>query len=124
VMQVTLEFLRSHPDHIFVFGDNLLHRGCKGAAIFRYEPNALGFVTKKYPDYAHDSYYRPSEYRSFFSRMLNKLEVRIKATPEKTYLITALGSGLANRYHIWEEVVQPGLEVLRKYPNVIFLWEA
>jgi hypothetical protein len=122
-MKITFDYLKSHPNHNFVFGDNLIHRGYKGAAIFRDFPNALGFSTKKYPDYEADSYYRPSEYKPFFSRMLKKFEERIKSTPEKTYLITALGSGLANRYHIWEEVVQPGLEILRKYPNVIFLWE-
>jgi hypothetical protein len=47
---IAREYLRSHPDHVFVFGDNLLGRGLGGAAALRREPNTFGFITKKRPD--------------------------------------------------------------------------
>jgi hypothetical protein len=122
-MQITAEYLRKHPKCIFVFGDNTLRRGKKGAAILRDEINAYGFITKKYPNYNPESYYYPKEYTKVFAEELFHLENMIVNLPEITFLISQLGSGLANRYHIWEEIVQPGLEVLRKYPNVKFLWE-
>lgn len=122
-MQVTLDFLRSHPDHIFVFGDNLKRHGCKGAALFRHEPNAYGFITKKYPGYGDDCYYRPGEYLNVFYAEFHKLEKKIVEHPEISFLITPLGSGLANKHHIWERVVLPGLLPLKKYKNVIFTWE-
>jgi len=47
---MTKEYLRAHPEVIFVFGDNLIHRGKGGAAKLRDEPNTYGFITKKYPN--------------------------------------------------------------------------
>lgn len=122
-MQITLEYLRKHLDHIFVYGDNKLHKGCLGAAMFRKEPNSYGFVTKKYPRMDNKAFYRPYEYKSVFEKEINYLIHYIELYPEKTFLITPLGSGLANKYKIWEQVIKPGLEVLRKYKNVIFTWE-
>jgi hypothetical protein len=122
-MRVTREYLRKNPNHIFVFGDNLLRRGKGGAAVLRDEPNTYGFVTKKAPNNKDESFYKPEEYMDEFLWELNMLERCIRSCPKNIWLITPLGSGLANRYRIWEEIIQPGLEVLRKYKNVIFLWE-
>ena len=52
--EITEEFytpglLRSMPEKIFVFGDNLLQRGTKGQAAIRGEPNAVGVPTKRAP---------------------------------------------------------------------------
>jgi hypothetical protein len=41
----------------------------------------------------------------------------------KTYLISQLGSGLANKYGIWEGVIKNGIAFLKDISNVIFLWE-
>ena len=122
-MKVGLKYLRENPDHIFVFGDNTLRRGKKGAAMMRDEPNAYGFITKKYPSYANDAYYKPSEYKQVFEKELNKLQYMIELHPESTFLISQLGSGLANKYGIWGKVISKGLESLRKYNNVKFLFE-
>lgn len=46
---ITRDYLRKNIDHIFVYGDNTLHKGNKGAAILSNEPNTHGFVTKKFP---------------------------------------------------------------------------
>lgn len=121
-MIVTREYLRSHPTHIFVFGDNLKRKGKKGAAELRDEPNTYGFVTKRAPNNLDQSFYRPENYRLLFEFELKLLEMAIEKG-EYTFLISQLGAGLANKYNIWEKVIKPRLESLRKYPNVVFLWE-
>lgn len=123
VMEISLQYLRDNPNHIFVFGDNTQRRGCKGAAFFRYEPNSYGFITKKYPSFASHAYYRPDEYRPVFEEEMRKLIQLIEDNPGKTYLITKLGSSLANRFRIWEEVIESGIEILGQYKNVVFLWK-
>lgn len=119
---ITREYLRENPDHIFIFGDNILGKGHGGAAALRDEPNTLGFTTKKAPNNEDRSFYRPGEYRQIFEQEIEAIISWIKSCPEKTFLISKIGSGLANRYKIWEKIIEPGLEVLRKYPNVKFLF--
>jgi hypothetical protein len=121
---VTKEFLDSHQDVVFVFGDNLIHKGYGGAAILRDHPRAYGFITKKYPSNESDSFYGVTEYRDVFERELNYLENDIKKEKNKTFYISQLGGGLANRYRIWETVIKDGLEkALSRYENVVFLWD-
>ncbi len=120
---ISKKYLRDNPDHIFVFGDNKIRRGKKGAAFLRDEPNSYGFITKKIPSYKFDSYYKPKEYKVVFKREILYLKLEIESNPSQTFLITELGSGLANKYKIWEKVIKPGLEELRRYSNVVFLWE-
>jgi hypothetical protein len=121
---VTKDFLDFHEDIIFVFGDNLIHKGYGGAAILRDHPRAYGFITKKYPSNDLDSFYGVTEYREVFERELMYLENDIKKEKNKTFYISQLGGGLANRYHIWESIIKKGLEkALSRYENVIFLWD-
>lgn len=121
---VTKEFLDKNEDAIFVFGDNLMHMGYGGAAILRDHPRAHGFITKKYPDNDMDSFYNVSEYPEVFQRELQYLENDIKKYQNKTFYISQLGGGLANRYHIWELIIKKGLEkTFSAYPNVVFLWD-
>ena len=120
---LSTQYLRDNPEHIFVFGDNKLGRGKKGAAIHRDEPNSYGFITKKRPSYANDAYYKPREYKDVFDKELTKLMQYIENCPHLTFLISRLGSGLANKYKIWEKVIEEGLLPLKKYPNVKFLFE-
>lgn len=120
---VSLHFLRENPDHIFVFGDNTLRRGKKGAAMLRDEPNSYGFVTKKRPSYDPSAYYKPREYRGVFRTEMEKLERDIKLCPHLTFMISKLGAGLANKYGIYEKVIRDGLRTLEKYDNVVFLFD-
>ena len=116
---ITAGYLRANPNLIFVFGDNLIRRGKGGAAKLRDEPNTYGFITKKYPNNMDGSFYRPEEYRIIFARELIKLTREIVDHPNNIYLITKLGAGLANRYHIYEHVIRPGLACFESFPNVI-----
>lgn len=120
---ISTKYLRENPDHIFIFGDNKKGKGKKGAARHRDEPNSMGFITKKYPSYNNDAYYKPREYKVVFDNELSKLMDIIESNPKLTFMISRLGSGLANKYNIWEKVICEGLEILRKYPNVRFLYE-
>lgn len=120
---ITKEYLKSHPDEIFVFGDNQLHVGKGGAAILRDEPNVYGFITKKYPSHDNFAYYMPLQYKSVFRKELDFLKQQIRVRKNKKFLISKLGAGLANKYRIWELVIEPVLKKeLSEFPNVEFLW--
>lgn len=118
---ISESFLRNNPDYIFVFGDNLLQKGKGGAAKLRDEPNTYGFITKKAPDNNDISFYRPDEYELKFKTELEKLEKLIQRNPNKIFLISKLGGGLANKYNIREKIIIPNINKLSKYANVIFL---
>jgi hypothetical protein len=119
---MTVEFLRSHQEIIFVFGDNTIRRGLGGAAKLRYEPNTYGFITKKFPNNQDTSFYRPIEYQKIFDLELQKLQQYITEHPEKHFAISQLGGGLANKYQIFEKIIEPGLAVLQNLSNVTFLF--
>jgi len=120
--KITKSYLRKNPNHIFVFGDNLQRFGKGGAAVLRDEPNAYGFITKKAPNNNNGSFYRPEEYQEKFNTELKRLKKIITREINKTFLISKLGEGLANKYNIFEKVIQPGLEELREFDNVKFLF--
>lgn len=123
-IQITEQFLDSNPDSYFVFGDNLIRQGYGGAAILRDHPQAIGFVTKKFPDNRDTSFYDVGEYESLFFDELENLKTRIETEKDKTFYISQLGGGLANRYKIWENLIKPNLESsLNQFDNVVFCWE-
>ena len=121
-MNITKKYLRDNPHHIFVFGDNLLKKGYGGAAALRDEPNTYGFITKKAPNNGEWAFYKPEEYKEVFKNEIEILEAHIKKFPSSLFLISKIGAGLANKYNIWEEVIEPNIQVLKNYSNVKFLW--
>lgn len=121
---ITAEYLEQNPNHIFVFGDNLDRRGTGGAAVLRHYPNTYGFVTKKRPTYNYSDFYTIDEYRLVYEAELVKLIEQIKANPDKLFLISKLGGGLANRHKIYENVIGPRIRAdLMGYSNVKFLFD-
>lgn len=119
---ISRRYLKNHTDHVFVFGDNLLRRGYAGGAHLRDCENSYGFITKKYPSYSGCAFYTPQEYSFIFLTEIRKLINEIKNNPKKTFLISQVGSGLANKYKIYEFIIMPGLKILKKYKNVKFLY--
>jgi hypothetical protein len=116
-------YLRQNPKHVFVFGDNLLGKGYGGAAVLRDEPNSLGFVTKKAPTHNPSDSYTPEEYASKYEVEIKRLKKEIEKNPDKTFLISRLGAGLANKYHIWEKIIEPNIKRdLAAYSNIEYLW--
>ena len=115
------EFLLNNPNIIFVFGDNLIHKGHGGGAKFRDLPNTYGFITKKYPNNKPSSFFKLDEYKPMLQQEIEKLENYIRNNPNKIFYISALGRGLANKHGIWK-LIKPKLEQLeRKYPNQVIL---
>lgn len=121
---VTAEYLQNNPHVYFVYGDNQLYKGTAGGARFRYFINTYGFVTKRAPSMDDAAFFRPEDYRLVFVYELTKLRHFIQQHPDSPILISKIGSGLANRYRIWETIIQPALKPeLSVFPNVYFLFD-
>ena len=122
-MNITREYLEQHPDEIFVFVDNLFHYGKGGAAALRDLPNTYGFVTKYRPCNEDGCFYTTTDYRQIYNSQIILLKAAIKHNPDKVFLISKVGSGLANRYGIFECIIEPNMKYdLRGLENVRFLW--
>ena len=122
-IKITQQFLDTNSNAYFIFGDNIERWGSGGAAKLRDHPHAIGFITKKFPDNNDSSFYKPEEYSSVFFEELEKLKRVIEARPNKTFYISQLGSGLANKYFIWQKLIEHNIvRVLDNYENVVFCW--
>ena len=119
---ITKQYLQDNPNYVFVFGDNALRTGYGGAAQLRDQPNTYGFITKKYPSNRNSAFYRPEEYSLIFEFELELLCDEIEKFTDNIYLISKLGSGLANKYLIYEKVIESGIKALNKYSNIKFLY--
>jgi len=118
---ITKKFLRNNPDTIFVFGDNLQRKGLGGAAKLRNEPNTYGFITKKAPNNNWSSFYKPDDYKFVYMAEMLKLVSLIESSRDKTFYISKLGSGLANKHNIYESIIKKGLTLLEKHDNVVLM---
>lgn len=122
-IQITKLFLDKTPSARFVFGDNLIRKGYGGAAILRDHPQSIGFVTKKFPDNQDSSFYSVDEYKAVFEKEFSILVHNIEHNLNKTFYISQLGGGLANKYKIWDIIIKPNLtKRLKNYNNVVFCW--
>jgi len=120
---ITEEFLEQNSNSYFVFGDNLQRWGYGGAAALRDHPHTIGFITKKFPNSKDESFYKPEEYSQIFFEELDKLKKLIERQPDKTFYISQLGGGLANKYFIWQKLIRHNLvRELEKFENVVFCW--
>lgn len=120
---ITREYLQNNPDKIFVFGDNLFRSGYGGAAKLRDASNSYGFITKKYPNNKDESFYKPEEYREVYKNEIVSLRFLMEHNRDVEFLISKLGAGLANKYGIFEEVIEPHIKAdLSDFENVRFLW--
>lgn len=97
---ITRQMLRDEPEKLFVFGDNMVHRGLGGQAKeMRGEPNAVGIPTKRFPSMTIGSFLRDSDW----------YEWKIEATPAIERLAghvgtivwpeDGIGTGLAQLEH-------------------------
>jgi hypothetical protein len=122
--EVTQHFLDSNSNAYFIFGDNVERRGYWGTSKLRDHPHALGFIIKKFPDNRDTSFYHVEEYLEVFFEELQKLVRIVKSRADKTFYISKLGDGLANRYQIYEFLIEPNLiQHLKDFDNVVFCWK-
>jgi hypothetical protein len=123
-IEITEYFLDSNPDSYFIFGDNLIKEGYGGAAKLRDHPHAIGFITKKFPDNKDTSFYKPEEYSPIFFEELKKLKILIEKRPDKTFYISQIGGGLANKYRIWDLLIHHNIVLtFENFDNVVFCWK-
>lgn len=85
----TPEDARSHPDWLFVYGDNDLHSGKGGQAIIRDEPNAFGIPTKKKPNETEGAFYTDKEYDENCEKIDNAIYI-IRNAMKKNYSVLVL----------------------------------
>ena len=122
-IRITDRHLKVHTNHIFVFGDNTIRKGKKGAASLRDNANTYGFITKKLPDNKDSSFYRPKEYSIIYNREINNLISVIKEKQDYLFMISRLGAGLTNKYKIFDKIIEPNIkEDLSKFKNILWLW--
>ena len=122
-IKITQEFLDTNPNAYFVFGDNLERSGYEGDSELRDHPHSIGFITKKFADNKDESIYKPEEYSPVFFEELKKLKIIIERRPDKSFYISRLSCGEANKYYIWQKLIRHNLvRALESYNNVVFCW--
>jgi len=94
--KITREIVRSNPDKLFVFGDNLTGQGMGGQAReMRGEPNSLGIPTKRLPTYSTEAFLKDSDYgnvKPFIDRAIQRIS---KFTGTVVFPQDGVGTGLA-----------------------------
>lgn len=88
--------IRSFPDTLFVFGDNMARRGYGGqAAVARGEPNAVGIPTKWVPTSAPEAFFSDND----FTKVIPTIDaefLRLTLHPGKVvWPADGIGTGLA-----------------------------
>ena len=122
-LTITINFLNDNPNIYFIYGDNILHKGKGGAAALRDQPNTIGFITKKFPNDDNTSFYHPDEYLQVFHKECDRLITLMKNNPHHYYLFSKIGSGLANKYCIFQLIIEPWLLSLEnKFTNCSLLF--
>jgi hypothetical protein len=96
---------KEYKEYIFIYGDNDIKKGAGGQAIIRYEPNAMGIPTKKYPSSSEYAFYNDNEYEE----NCEKITLSINAIKEKLYNTSkylgimlpkdGIGTGLADLWN-------------------------
>ena len=103
---ITREYIQSHPQKIFLFGDNVERKGFGGQAReMRGEPNAMGIVTKTKPTNDIYSFFMDSqlEYNKIlidrdFAELHYRIEALREAIGEEPVIVLpedGIGTGLA-----------------------------
>jgi hypothetical protein len=114
---ITRQDVRSNPDKIYLFGDNLIGKGYGGqAAEMRGEPNAIGIPTKKAPSMAEFAFFNNKDYDVAIQAIDNAFA---KIPEDKDIVIptAGLGGGRAQLSYraprIWKYLQNKLLELVR-----------
>jgi predicted NAD-dependent protein-ADP-ribosyltransferase YbiA (DUF1768 family) len=89
------DLLKTNPDKIYVFGDNVTQTGKGGQAIIRDEENAFGIPTKSSPNTYEKAYFNDKMYEANITQINRAIE-KIKADGRPiVFPKDGLGTGLA-----------------------------
>ncbi|MBE0468145.1 MAG: hypothetical protein IBX55_01385 [Methyloprofundus sp.] len=107
------------PNRIFVFGDNLARKGCKGQAIIRNCRNAYGVATKVLPSMKDGSFYSDG-IEAHLSATLDDLRALYKLMKSNPDLIitfpeNGLGTGLAKMDELAPKTFKMMNQVISRY---------
>lgn len=94
----SVEECSNKSDHLYIYGDNIIHKGAKGQAIIRYLSNAMGIPTKKFPNNRPSSYLSDDEYENNCELISESIDRIVKLADSYVYLVlpaNGLGTGLA-----------------------------
>lgn len=103
---------RAHPDRLYVYGDNMLHRGKAGQAAIRDEPNAVGVPTKWAPRTDRSAYISDDDHdlqrvKDAVTSAVQRLRAHAMAAGVVVLPTRGIGTGLANlpacapRFYAW-----------------------
>ncbi|GEP00584.1 DUF7831 domain-containing protein [Methylobacterium haplocladii] len=106
---ITREMVRSEPNTLFVFGDNLQRRGRGGQAKeMRGEPNAVGIPTKRWPSRNINAYFSDADFaevKAAASPDLQRLADHLRAGGTIVWPYAGIGTGRAELKerapHVW-----------------------
>jgi hypothetical protein len=96
-MFITREYIRQHPDTIFVFGDNLEGKGFGGQAKeCRGEINAFGVPTKRFPSMIKEAFFSDDDYEVHCWQISDAVErILMSRKGRKFVVLPGIGTGLA-----------------------------
>lgn len=85
-----------NPSILFIFGDNLIGKGCGGQACIRYCDNSMGIPTKRLPSMSEGSFFGDldDEWEAIMTS-LRILSERFKSGEDVCFGKQKLGTGLA-----------------------------
>lgn len=99
IKKYTRAYIRSHPDWLFVFGDNLMRHGLGGqAGEARGEPNAIGIATKRKPSMEPDAFFEDHDYDNWMAAEQSTLRRLMEASMRGRTIVwplNGIGTGLA-----------------------------
>tara|TARA_E500000318_G_scaffold8884_1_gene8327 strand:- start:1612 stop:2142 length:531 start_codon:yes stop_codon:yes gene_type:complete len=97
---ITRDMLRTEPQVLFVFGDNLLRKGSGGQAKdMRGEPNAVGLPTKKEPSMQPTAFFGNEDFEMWKKASYDdwkRLFEHLKQGGSLVWPSNGIGTGLAN----------------------------
>lgn len=107
--------IRAHPEHFYVFGDNLQRTGSGGqASQMRNEANALGLITKRRPTMHPTAFLRDTDLRWLLTEnrtVIYMLTEHLKLGRTVVWPESGIGTGLA-------QLESHAPEVLQYYKNL------
>lgn len=89
--------LVKHMPGIFVYGDNVHHKGYKGQAVIRGLPNSFGFSTKWLPLRIPDAYFSDDDPEAWnvVNKHLFEVESMLVKGKKVWWPVAGIGTGLA-----------------------------
>ena len=119
VKHISRPMVRSQPDTLFVFGDNILRKGYGGqAAAMRGEPNSVGIPTKKAPSNQDAAFFTDGDFEAAkieIDLAISRLKEHLKSGGLVVWPEDGIGTGLADLENrapeIWEYLEECRLQI-------------